>query len=177
MTITQLVLLGCIKPVFQHKIYKELEYYSLNAQIYREITRQKRDDKGGKLGILGKLLFYYSNTKTIHFSESFLIQNFLYHMLGKWRSFINLSWNTRCSIFWSKKVELAMCNNILSSKVTWSYINTGINWELQKVWNTRFTIMNSSFLFFFCYFFNHHGVEMYYQLFFFLATITLILVT
>lgn len=43
--ITQLVLLGGIKSIFQHEIYKKIEQYFLNSQIYREIARHKRDNK------------------------------------------------------------------------------------------------------------------------------------
>ena len=48
MIITQLVLLGDFKSVFQHEIYKKREWYFLNSQIYRKMTRHKRHNKANE---------------------------------------------------------------------------------------------------------------------------------
>ena len=66
MIITQLVLLGGIKSVFQHEIYKKIEQYSLNSQIYMEITKHKRDNKANEqenIRQVAILIYQCSNRK------------------------------------------------------------------------------------------------------------------
>lgn len=48
-------------PVFQHNIYKEIEQYFLNAQIYRETTRHKGDNKQGAMRHITIFIYQYQN--------------------------------------------------------------------------------------------------------------------